>query len=444
MRAGGNALAKVGKAPSVERGPVRFGGKTDGAGPPSVSDRPWSVEDNRTALRKLDELKRELADAPASQWADIEAEMGAIRKQLGIESAYNAPTSTAPNPRMGALPADDPFGDRAWAAQKKGLPPPQAETPAIDTRAWTPQDFAAARTQLREDIAYRKTAPASEHADLDEQIAALRNALGATDGPPISEGVIMDAKDPGRGMPAKRPPPAQAGFSGSKPGGKGPPNALAPKKPAPVLSRAAEEATRELKAARRAYNTAANKWVMKDDRELRVKPLEDRVVAAEAKLAQVLKNDARLKTIAARGHALMRSDDLRVPLGLAAAGTGVLTAGVLGYNALAPKKAAEAPMSAKDPRFYWSTIQNNEDAMARIQMALGQWDEWPEDAEMTGAYGKVTKQALKSWRFARGLDPDAPMTQKDVERLLAGPKGYQDRDGKAWRYGADGERVSAP
>ena len=50
VRAGGNALAKVGKAPSVERGPVRFGGKTDGAGPPSVSDRPWSVEDNRTAL----------------------------------------------------------------------------------------------------------------------------------------------------------------------------------------------------------------------------------------------------------------------------------------------------------------------------------------------------------------------------------------------------------
>ncbi len=245
-----------------------------------------------------------------------------------------------------------------------------------------------------------------------------------------------------------KPPPAQAGFSFG--GGKGPPqppaNALAspPKKPGPVLSRAAEEATRELKAARRAFNTASNKWVMKDDRELRVKPLEERVVAAEAKLAQVLKNDARLKTLEARGRSIIESPSVRQPItyGVGGAALGGLAIG--GYNALMPKDRGERPMSPSSPEFYWTTVVADKDKMVPVQLALREWGEWPDDTEATGINGKVTKAAIRAWRYDRGLDPDAPMTKADTARLLAGPRGYQDRDGKTWRYGTDGARVSAP
>ena len=229
-----------------------------------------------------------------------------------------------------------------------------------------------------------------------------------------------------------------------------------PKKPAPVLSRAAEEATRELKAARRAFNTASNKWVMKDDRELRVKPLEDRVVAAEAKLAQVLKNDARLKTLAARGRSIIESPDVKIPIKYGVGGTALGFGALVGANALMPKERGEKPMSPKDPRWFWSTVVNDKDTMVGIQAALRKWDEWPQeeitlpngakvmkDVEMTGRFGKATKDALRSWRYSRGMNADDPMSKQDLVRLLAGPKGFQSDDG-SWRYGTDGARVSPP
>lgn len=262
-----------------------------------------------------------------------------------------------------------------------------------------------------------------------------------------------------RGGGRKSAPPAQAGFSFGG-GGKGPPNALKTgpvKKPGPQMSRAAEEATRELRAARSAYSRAANKWVMKDDRELRVKPLEDRVVAAENRLAEVLKNDARIKVAGARIKGTVektlnsqtRSTLAGIGIG-AAGGTGLL----MGYNALSGEKRPDNPMSPKDPRWFWSTVQNDKQTMVNVQKALRDWDEWPQeetrhpngavtykDVEMTGRYGKTTKDALRSWRYARGLDPDAPMSKQDLARLLSGPKGYQSDDG-AWRYG-DGEEARA-
>ena len=230
-------------------------------------------------------------------------------------------------------------------------------------------------------------------------------------------------------------------------GGGAPKNALAgpPKKPpAPPMSKAAEEATRELKAARSAYTRASNKWVMKDDRELRVKPLEERVVAAEARLAQVLKNDAGFKTLKARGKEIIDSPDVSVPLKYGLGGAAVLGTGLLGVNALMPKERGERPMSPSDKRYYWSKISTRKDAMVPIQLALREWGEWPADTDATGMYGATTKDALRAWRYDRGLSPDDPMTKEDVARLLAGPRGYQDKDGKTWRYGTDGTRVSPP
>ncbi len=251
-------------------------------------------------------------------------------------------------------------------------------------------------------------------------------------------------------------PPSQAGISFG--GGKGPPaeaNALKgpPKKPPPVLSRAAEEATRELKAARSAYNRASQKWVMRDDRELRVKPLEERVVAAEAKLAQVLKNDARLKTVAARGRAVIDSPNFSVPLKYGVGGTAILGGGLITANALLPKEKHERPMSPRDPIFYWHSVSKRKDAVIQAQSALDEWGEWPSDAEFTGTPGNITKAALETWRYnmrqlqldkkvlGRELDLDAPISQDEMGMLLAGPGGY--REGKAWKT-KQGDSVSVP
>lgn len=229
-------------------------------------------------------------------------------------------------------------------------------------------------------------------------------------------------------------PPVSNGLAG-----KGP-----PKKPAAPMSRAAEEATRELKAARSAYNRASGKWVMKDDREMRVKPLEDRVVQAEQKLATVLQNDAKIKLAGARIKGTVEktlNSQTRSLLAGVGLGVGVGSAAILGANSIKGPPKIEKPISPTDPEYYWSRIKTSEDAMSSIQIALKSWDLWPEDTEMTGNYGRVTKDALRRWRADKGLNPDEPMSRKDVERLLAGPKGYQ--DGQKWRYG-DGEAAVAP
>ena len=232
------------------------------------------------------------------------------------------------------------------------------------------------------------------------------------------------------------PPPVSNGFGG----GKGPPkplaNGLAGKGPPQSMSRAAIEATRELKAARSAYNRASQKWVMKDDRELRVKPLEDRVVEAEANLARVLKNDARLKTAGARVKSMVRSPNLLVPVGGGVAGAAIGLGGVVALNSLSGKKEGPKPPNPRDPDFYWNEIVTKDSsALSAVQLALADWGVWPEDQDVTGGYGKITKAAIKRWRADRGLDADAPMTKADVERLLAGPRGYQDKQDRSWRRG---------
>lgn len=371
----------------------------------------------------------------------------------------------------------------ASVAKSLGLKVEKVPLHISDTRA---KDAAEVIKTYEKDLKLLKDMKAGGHADpggyVDQQIAAKEKTLtkwrGLQDeavngvGVPairltpqakqrLSEGVIMDAKDPGRRvakLPEVKPPPAQAGFSFGGKGPSKPPNALAPpKKPPTPLSRAAEEATRELRAARSAHSRASNKWVMKDDRELRVKPLEDRVVQAEQKLATVLQNDARIKLAGARIKGTVEktlNSQTRSVLGGVGLGVAGSTGLIFGYNALKGEDRGEKPMSPKDPRWFWSTVQNDKQTMVNVQKALREWGEWPQDetkhpngattykdVEMSGRFGKTTKDALRSWRHARGLDPDAPMSKQDLTRLLSGPKGFQSDDG-SWRYG-DGEVARA-
>lgn len=245
-----------------------------------------------------------------------------------------------------------------------------------------------------------------------------------------------------------KPPPTQQDFGGShgKPGGKEPPgNALKgpPKKPA--ASRAEAEARAEVTRARRREAAARSKYVMRDNRDEYLTPYEKTTQEAEARLNRVMENDARIKVAGARIKGTVEktlNSQNRSLLAGVGIGVGGGTGLILGYNALKGEKPPEKPISPKDAGYYWSTIQNSEDAMSSIQIALKSWDLWPDDVDMTGNYGRVTKDALRRWRADRGLSPDAPMSRKDVERLLAGPRGYQD-DQKKWRYG-DGAAPTLP
>jgi hypothetical protein len=94
-----------------------------------------------------------------------------------------------------AVDPNDPFGDKAWASQKKMSAGKAPAVEQVDTSTWTPQDFQAARNQLNTLMKERKTAPAEQWLDYDTEIAQLKQALDLDDTPK---------------------PPAQSGIGGNK------------------------------------------------------------------------------------------------------------------------------------------------------------------------------------------------------------------------------------
>lgn len=273
----------------------------------------------------------------------------------------------------------------------------------------------------------------------------------------LSEGVIMDAKDPGRRAPPKppahKPTQASLGF-----GGKGPPADPPgpPRKPPvknPPASRAEAEAREALKKARSEHTKARRRNVMLDNRDQLNKPFEDAETKAAERLERVMNNDARLKTAAARGRAIIDSPNVKDPLKLAAAIGIPLAGATVGYSLLAPKPQGPPPTSPRDPKFYWQSVSKRKDAVTQAQSALDEWGEWPKDVEFTGTPGNVTKAAIETWRYnmrqlqldkknlGRQIDLEVPITQDEMGMLLAGPGGH--KEGKTWKT-KHGEPVKVP
>jgi hypothetical protein len=244
-----------------------------------------------------------------------------------------------------------------------------------------------------------------------------------------------------------KPPPTQASFGGSPP--KPPGNALKPgatvrKGPRQVtLSDAEAEARRNLRNARSQESRNWDKTVMADNRdELRAHYAANTRKAEEELIAvQQRERAARVGRIQRRQtyRAIAKHPATSI-LGIGAAGTGL----AVGYNALAPRKYKE-PADTSAPDYYWKNVATKDkEIVGEMQTALDAWGVWPtEDRTLpngakvkskvpqTGTFGRVTRDAVKRWRYERGMDPDGVMTRADIERLLAGPKGFQTDDG-AW------------
>jgi len=219
------------------------------------------------------------------------------------------------------------------------------------------------------------------------------------------------------------------------------------KAPKHLLSPEEEAIKKEITAARRRRTRAADRVVMRDDRETVLQPIDDELDRLEQAYTAASKRAAKSRMRQARLHDLRRlykGEMGHLPQYAAGAATfagfGGLALGGLALSALSsaqPKK----PMSPSDPQFYWSAVSKDKDKMLGVQLALSEWGHWDDEVDMNGNYGVTTKAAIRAWRADRGLDPDGPMTRDQTKRLLAGPKGY--KDGKAWYY-EDGTQVSAP
>jgi hypothetical protein len=232
--------------------------------------------------------------------------------------------------------------------------------------------------------------------------------------------------------------------------------AAGPRKPTkPPLTDREERAKAELSSASRAYNAADRKWITKADREARVRPLEDRLISAQHEMSEAQKAASRQRgrqVIVRKARNALQ--DARVPLAITATATAAGVAGLAAVNGLkGPPKEGDKPISTRDPRYYWegpNGVTKNHSKMLKIQTALEQAGFWPEKevmvggrrvkrpVEQNGVYGSATKDAIRAWRADKGLDPDKPMTEVDVQLLLA-PKGYYDKD-DTYRYG-NGELV---
>ena len=224
---------------------------------------------------------------------------------------------------------------------------------------------------------------------------------------------------------------------------------------APKMSKSVAHWDAEEKAARRALTAAENKWVMKDDREKYVKPLEERLIHAQQMKARAATRDAQWQGIKTRTGEIL--NEPKITLKGAAVGTalvapvaaGVWGAGELIKMAAGGEKKKDAPPNPRDPDFYWNEIvTKDEPSVKKVQGALADAGFWPDEQPITGTYGKYTKAAIKAWRASKGLDPDAAMTKADLKRLLAGKKGYEGDGGHwgkkgEWYYG-DGSPVVVP
>lgn len=277
----------------------------------------------------------------------------------------------------------------------------------------------------------------------------------------LSEGIIMDAKDPGRRAPARRMPPVQAGFGGGPPKVKGARMGADRKRvrqgPRKVTLSEAETAARaEVTRARRAEAAQRSKYVMRDNRDEYLAPFEKATQDAEAKLAAVQAKERNARVTRVERRTMVRTA-LKHPIAIGLGAGAVGNAAVVAMSKFAPQKDYDAPPDPRRPGAFWEDVATKDKAtVSEIQGALHEWGNWPtekrtlpngqeieERVPQTGTYGKVTKAAVRRWRYDRGLDPDAPMTRSDLERLLAGPRGYQDDEGH-WRYARDGERPRIP
>jgi hypothetical protein len=268
-----------------------------------------------------------------------------------------------------------------------------------------------------------------------------------------------------------RQTPAQAGFSF---GGKGPPSersgppkanakASAPARkvvkqgPRKITLSEDETAARaEVTKARRAEAAQRNKYVMRDNRDEYLAPFEKATQEAEARLAAVQTRERNARVAKVERRTIGRKA-MKHPAVIAVAGGLGGSAAVIAASKLGPPRDYDAPPDPRRPEAFWEDIATKDKAtVGEIQSALYEWGNWPvekktlpsgreieERVPQTGTYGKVTKAAVKRWRYERGMDPDGPMTRTDLERLLAGPKGYQDDDGH-WRYPRDGQTPKIP
>jgi hypothetical protein len=88
------------------------------------------------------------------------------------------PPAQAPQAKAApAVDPNDPFGDKAWLAQKKMGAGKAPVVEPVDTSTWVPEDFQAARTQLGQLLRERRTAPPDQWLDYDTEIAQLKQAL---------------------------------------------------------------------------------------------------------------------------------------------------------------------------------------------------------------------------------------------------------------------------
>lgn len=292
--------------------------------------------------------------------------------------------------------------------------------------------------------------------------------------PPIGAKAAPPPKPSGGGKGTPRPPPARKPAGGNRlrvaPGVEvlpRDPNAPPPPKRnkgayemPPSRDLEGEAIRKELKAAKIAHNADRRRHAMKDNREeLWAASLAREMRASEALADHMAAKAAKVQKDASRRDRYYDAKDFvnteRGGLKVAGAliGGGLLgTAGLIAAANMGDgdKKAKSEPtMSPSNPRFYWErVVTKDKPTMQALQGALAEWGHWDAEVPLTGGYGKNTKEGVRVWREEAGLDPDGPMTRKDLARLLAGPRGYEG-DGGRWGekgkwYTGDGKLIRVP
>lgn len=325
----------------------------------------------------------------------------------------------------------------------KGPPAPKGSYGSRPSAMGDLAGHQAAQRQLRELEDYRKTAPPSEHAAVDQEIADLRGFLqGET--PPAQNGFGQF----GRQIGPPRPP-----------GMKAPQTAPTKVKKGPRNITVSPEIAEQMKVVRKANadeRKAMKKNVMRPDRDELNAPWTEARIAEEDKLAQMqAKERSRRVGRVARRQTFQRI--AKHPTTSILAGGAALGAGYAGLKTAFPDKQDE-PEDTSRPGYWFDRVATQDkETASKMQLALHQWGVWPtemrtlrngfkqkEPVEMTGRWGRASKDAFKRWLYEIDptRDPEDPITPEDVERLLAGPKGYQDDDGH-WQNPRDRKPIAA-
>lgn len=213
------------------------------------------------------------------------------------------------------------------------------------------------------------------------------------------------------------------------------------------LARKEDALRKEVTNARRSESRArSSDIVIRDDRDAIIKSKWDRRVRAEKRLDDYLERRAKREAFVSGLQDFAEKGGTGKKIAIGAATGTALMAGGYALSALSGKHEKGGPTDPRDPKFYWEEIvSKDESLMSQIQTSLDRdWGLWPKEVAVTGRKGKTTKAAIWHWRKERGLNPDDPMSKADVARLLAGPKGYQDKKSGDWHYARDGSAVQVP